>query len=284
MKGFSLWELIVVIGLLAGLAVIAPLSFQNLKRTSDLDVAFNLVKDSLIRARTRAQAGEGDSQWGVKLLTNKAVTFSGANYASRTVALDEKFNLPKTIIPYGATEVVFSKLTGVSNVSGDINLSNDYNAGRCFYLDTQGTLLYPSAAGFNRQCALTAVSGEDNFRSAVIDTQNGFAYFGTSTSPGQVVKVRLSDFTRVGAITFNTGEDSLRSAVIDLANGFAYFGTITSPGQVVKVRLSDFIRAGALILNFGENDHRSAVIDQINGFAYFGTYSIPGRVVRINVR
>jgi uncharacterized repeat protein (TIGR01451 family) len=73
----------------------------------------------------------------------------------------------------------------------------------------------------------------------VIDTANGFAYFGAGyyVNPGLVVKVRLSDFTRVDAVTLNLGENNLVSAVIDSANGFAYFGTGTSPGIVAKVNV-----------------------------------------------
>jgi ethanolamine utilization microcompartment shell protein EutS len=84
----------------------------------------------------------------------------------------------------------------------------------------------------------------------VIDSAHDYAYFGTDTDPGMVVKVRLSDLTRVGVLTLTTGEDYLYSAVIDAANGFAYFGTATYPGPdvVVKVRLSDFTRVGALTL------------------------------------
>src|SRR5438874_1823330 len=95
-------------------------------------------------------------------------------------------------------------------------------------------------AVFTRVDALTLNSGENGLSSAVIDRAAGFAYFGTDTSPGIVVKVRLSDLTRVGALTLNPGEDSLATAVIDSANGYAYFGTDTVPGIVVKVRLSDF--------------------------------------------
>ena len=68
-----------------------------------------------------------------------------------------------------------------------------------------------------------------------------FAYFGTKTFPGRVIKVMLSDFTRVGALILDSGENSLVSAVIDQPNGFAYFGTNTSPGKIIKVDLSDFI-------------------------------------------
>lgn len=53
--------------------------------------------------------------------------------------------------------------------------------------------------------AAAAMPGENQLQSAVIDVVGGFAYFGTSTKPGIVVKVRLSDMTRVGALTPNPG-------------------------------------------------------------------------------
>src|SRR5439155_21235918 len=99
----------------------------------------------------------------------------------------------------------------------------------------------PEAKAFTRVGALTLNPGEDKLFSAVIDSANGFAYFGTGTSPGVVVRVSLSDFTRVGALTLNTGEANLFSAVIDSAYGFAYFGTFTSLVVVVNVSVSDFI-------------------------------------------
>ena len=136
---------------------------------------------------------------------------------------------------------------------------------------------------FTRVDALTLNTTVHDLRSAVIDTAGGYAYFGTPTSPGVVVKVRLSDFTRVGALTLNSGENSLVSAVIDPAGGYAYFGTGTSPGVVVKVRLSDFTRVGALSLNSGEAGLASAVIDPAGGYAYFGTGTEPGIVVRIDL-
>src|SRR3989442_14800907 len=70
-------------------------------------------------------------------------------------------------------------------------------------------------AVFTRVGSLTFNSGENGLSSAVLDRAAGFAYFGTDTSPGVVVKVRLSDFTRVGALTLQPGENDLTSAVID---------------------------------------------------------------------
>ena len=128
-------------------------------------------------------------------------------------------------------------------------------------------------------------TGEDYLGAAAIDAASGFAYFGTSTSPGKVVKVRLSPlpFTRVGALTLDPNEYGLTSAVIDPAGGFAYFGTNTSPGIVVKIRLADFTRLDALTLVSGENFLKSGVIDPGAGFAYFGTSTLPGIVVKVGL-
>jgi len=141
----------------------------------------------------------------------------------------------------------------------------------------------PTVNAQTRVGAITLTMMEASLCSAVIDAAGGFAYFGTDTLPGMVVKVRLSDLTRIGALTMNSGENNLRSAVIDAAGGFAYFGTGTSPGMVVKIRLSDFTRVGAITLNPGENNLRSAVIDASGGFAYFGTGTSPGMVVKIRL-
>jgi hypothetical protein len=143
--------------------------------------------------------------------------------------------------------------------------------------------LTPTVNAQIRVGALTLNIGENILYSAVIDAGNGYAYFGTVTSPGIVVKVRLSDFTRVGNLTLNPGENSLTSAVIDAGNGYAYFGTGTSPGRVVKVDLNTFTRVGNLTLNTGENALYSAVIDTVHGSAYFGTGTSPGIVVKVRL-
>jgi len=140
-----------------------------------------------------------------------------------------------------------------------------------------------------RKAALTLQSGESLIRAAVIDTIHGYAYFGTYTVPGKVIKVALgvgdTPPTRIGTLTLNNGEDQLQTAVIDPTNGYAYFGTNNAPGIVVKVALGtgDALptRVSAVSLNTGENFIKSAVIDPINGYAYFGADTSPGIVVKV---
>jgi hypothetical protein len=134
-----------------------------------------------------------------------------------------------------------------------------------------------------RQGACILNDNECDLQSAVIDPGSNFAYFGTYTDPGTVVKVNALAPARWGALTLNLGEGLLTSAVIDTTNGFAYFGTNTDPGKIVKIRLSDFTRVGAITLNPGERYLRSAVIDSANGFAYFGTHTQPGIIVKVRL-
>ena len=111
-------------------------------------------------------------------------------------------------------------------------------------------------------------------RSAVIDTVQGFAYFGTSlgTIPSSVgnkiIKIRLADFTVSGILPLELADGNSARAVIDIAGGFAYFGT-------VKVRLSDFSRVGRL--NFRSDTfyfEPPVVVDSINRYLYFGGYNV----------
>ena len=134
--------------------------------------------------------------------------------------------------------------------------------------------------------ALTLGTEQDLVRSAVIDTANGFAYFGTFTDPGRIVKVDLGTFQAVDEIVLEPNENKLRSAVIDTANGYAYFGTSTQPGSVVKIDLNTFTRVGAITLNAGEDYLESAAIDPTDGLGgvlYFSTYTSPIEVVKIDL-
>jgi len=148
---------------------------------------------------------------------------------------------------------------------------------------TYVSILPEPATAFSRVTSITLQSGEDWLYSAVIDPSGQYAYFGTYTSPGMVVKVNLSSFTRVSAITLNSGENWPWSAVIDPSGQYAYFGTLTSPGIVVKINLSSFTRVSSITLESGDDSLRSAVVDPSGQYAYFGTYTAPGKVVKINL-
>lgn len=128
-----------------------------------------------------------------------------------------------------------------------------------------------------------AVSGDIATSTAVIDVAGRYAYFGTSASPAQIVKVDLSTFAHVGVITLAQGEDRAVSSVIDAAGRYAYFGTHTTPGRVVRIDLESFQRVDAVTLVAGEDHLWAALIDPAGAFAYFGTRTDPGKIVKIDL-
>lgn len=132
--------------------------------------------------------------------------------------------------------------------------------------------------------------GVDSLLCGVVDTANGYAYFGTGNFPGKVVKVALGDGstppTPVGVLVLNSGENDLAAAAIDVDHGYAYFATATSPGRIVKVALGSGnnppTRVGAVVLNAGEDNPLCEVIDAADGYAYVGTQlPVPGQIVKI---
>lgn len=103
---------------------------------------------------------------------------------------------------------------------------------------------------------------------ALLDSAAGYAYYGLASSPGRIVRIRLSDFTLADTLVLKAGEDGLRTGAIDPAGGYAYFVT-DSPARVVKVRLSDFTRVGALALSPGGVIDDGVALDAARGYAYF---------------
>ena len=127
-----------------------------------------------------------------------------------------------------------------------------------------------------------SVLDEAYIRSAIIDSNGEYGYFGTFISdPGRVMKVRLSDMTHISTLTLESGENAIVSAVTDGAYG--YFCTDTSPGHVVRIRLSNMTRVDAVTLGSGENKLWAAIINSNKAYGYFGTNTNPGRVVKVHL-
>lgn len=140
-------------------------------------------------------------------------------------------------------------------------------------------------ATFEQVDRLAQAADERDLQSAVVDPDGRYAYFGTGSDPGRVVRLDLETFERVDAGQMEIGELLLQSAVIDPAGEFAYFGTGRRPGKVIKFDLANMERVDAISLDANEGRLMSAVIDPGGNFAYFGTswYGVAGRIVKIDL-
>jgi len=118
-SGFTLLEILLVVGLLVAVAGLSVPIYQSFQVTNDLDIAVNTIAQSSRRAQILAQSGEGDKNWGIYMDSSIIVVFRGDAYAGRPQVdqdLDEEFDVPATItIPQ--SEVVFSKISGDPNTT-----------------------------------------------------------------------------------------------------------------------------------------------------------------------
>ncbi|MFH1078340.1 MAG: prepilin-type N-terminal cleavage/methylation domain-containing protein [Patescibacteria group bacterium] len=117
--GFTLIELIVVIGAIAVLMLVtAPLTIRSYQNQLVAETAQSLA-ETLRRAQAYSSAARNDSSFGVKILSDRFVLFQGRSYAARVAAQDEDIAYPTTVTVSGtASEVTFSKLYATSSMSG----------------------------------------------------------------------------------------------------------------------------------------------------------------------
>jgi prepilin-type N-terminal cleavage/methylation domain-containing protein len=141
-RAFTLIEMllsIAVVAILAGIMVPIFLSFQT---RNDVDIASLALVRSIRRAEQLSRNGEGDSAWGVNLLSGEITGFRGGSYADRDATYDEIFFIPSNISFTGTSSMVFSKLYGWPSASSTINLTSVNNEIRTININSKGSVSY----------------------------------------------------------------------------------------------------------------------------------------------
>lgn len=136
--GFTLIEMLLsvaIIGILVGLS--APV-YESFTRRNDLDLTAQTLTATLRRAALYARAGNSDTTWGVHVDSSAITLFQGADFASRNTNFDETTSVPGSIAASGASEVVFSKLTGAPQTTGTITLQSTTNDTRVITVNAKG--------------------------------------------------------------------------------------------------------------------------------------------------
>jgi len=141
MKGLTLSEILIVVAIIAILiSFTLPLGL-DFYRSQQLETQSQGVIQALRRAQLKAMSVEDDSRFGVYLTNDNYTLFKGSSYLTRDVNFDEVFDLPMIINVSGLTEVVFFKLEGKPNVTGNIILSGDSDS-RTININEMGRINY----------------------------------------------------------------------------------------------------------------------------------------------
>ena len=141
-RGFTLLEILLVLAMISIIAGFSIPVYQSFQVKNDLDISANTIASSFRRAQVLAEASDGDSQWGVKVLSGSITLFQGSSYAGRVAAFDEVFTVPTSITPSGLNEVVFDRLTGQALSTGTVTMTATTGQVRTIAITSKGTVTY----------------------------------------------------------------------------------------------------------------------------------------------
>lgn len=123
MRGFTIIEVIVVLGILGILLVAtAPVAWEFYQGI-DLKSEYQNYKSYLNLARAYAMANKNASAHGVFFDNYGATIFQGTSFASRDATRDQSFPKSPLTTVSGATEINFAALSGKTSAAS-IMLSN----------------------------------------------------------------------------------------------------------------------------------------------------------------
>jgi prepilin-type N-terminal cleavage/methylation domain-containing protein len=139
-QGFTLVEVLLVVALMAMVAGMMVFIDRTYIVRNDLDVSTRLVTESLRQAQALAMDGQADSPWGIRIQSNMVTVFSGTSYTERNTENDLVQTLPSSVGISGIHEVVFSKLWGEPNTTGNVVLSTSVNSSRVVSINAKGSI------------------------------------------------------------------------------------------------------------------------------------------------
>lgn len=135
MRGFTLLEMTLVIGLMGTIASMTAFQDVTVYKRVLARTDAGQVMGALIRARGEAMHGlcssnncETPPPHGVWFGEHSVVEFEGTSYANRTPDTDEQYPLAGTRVVPGTQEIIFSPISGEAVESGSVHLTDTTGA------------------------------------------------------------------------------------------------------------------------------------------------------------
>ncbi len=138
-RGFTIIELLLVMGLFTVLVAIGAPITLNMLRTNDLDSAYQSLNSNLRTAQIYSMGVKNDQPWGVHVQNGSITVFQGASYANRNTSFDETTKISNSINTSGLQNVMFSKLTATPSATGSITL-NSFGRNKTVSINSEGMI------------------------------------------------------------------------------------------------------------------------------------------------
>lgn len=140
MKGFTLIEMLIVIGIMAIIASAGIPVVLNLYRDYRMNSEVRLLSSVLERARDKAMNNFNGSAHGVFIGSDNYVIFEGDDYETRNTSQDLIVPRAGAIAISGASELVFEQLSG--RTSSTTLILNDGINQNFIYINEEGKIHY----------------------------------------------------------------------------------------------------------------------------------------------
>lgn len=140
-RGFTLTELLIVIGITIIVAAATIPIYGNLQISAQLNDNTAQIVQIIREAREMSMSRYNNSSHGVQFNPSNYVLYQGNSYLTRDNSYDRQFVLdnPLTLTPdLGGSDVNFSKGLGVPNATGTITLSHDVEGVRQIIINDLG--------------------------------------------------------------------------------------------------------------------------------------------------
>lgn len=141
--GFTLLEVVLVIGIMSALIALSTVSIARFQQKSDIDLAATNAIDALRLAEERARGVDGDAPWGVRFATGTITIFRGISFAARDSAYDEATAFNNDIVASGTAEYVFARFAATTTNAGTTTLTHQrLGESRDVGVNAKGTINY----------------------------------------------------------------------------------------------------------------------------------------------
>ncbi|HBV01545.1 MAG TPA: hypothetical protein DEF00_04135 [Candidatus Taylorbacteria bacterium] len=144
MKGFTLLEILLALGIAAVVTVISVTSLSNFNKGKALGIETEKVFSLLTKARSLTLAAKDGLSYGVHFEERKAVLFSGVSYSANASTnqiqlLNDEVKISTIALTGGGAEVLFKKLSGATDQNGTITLALVRDASKTKIITVAGT-------------------------------------------------------------------------------------------------------------------------------------------------
>lgn len=140
--GFSLVEVMIVIGIFALFIGFSDSVFTNFKTFNETKIATQSIVQAIRHAQSNASKIKENDKWGAYITSQNATIFKGNSYALRDNNFDQVIALPRGITIDSDTEIVFEKVTGETNDVGTITVTDSDGNENDIFINEKGTITY----------------------------------------------------------------------------------------------------------------------------------------------